>query len=159
MGVPQRLVKVAGGIGLEDRGIVDEQGQRAEKGGGAGDQRGALGTPGEVGLENFGVAALAADAGTHRPGPGGVGAIVNDDGISFHGQREGDGRADAVPGAGDEGNGAGLIRNGLNCLSHPVDLRPDGALLQSARVAGALLECPYDRDWQQVSICLCLKQA
>jgi hypothetical protein len=134
MGIPELFVNIAGAVRLEDRGIVDEQGKRAEAFGGAGDERLALDAFAEIGLEDFGAAPFGADAGTHGFGAIGIGAIVDDDGVASHGQREGDGRADAVTGAGDQGDRSGLIRDWIIACGHRADHRPDRGLLQSAAV-------------------------
>lgn len=60
---------------------------------------------GDVGL--YGEGAVRADEGDEGVGGGGVGEVVDDDGGAVGGEAEGDGFADAVGGAGDEGDFAG----------------------------------------------------
>ena len=102
--VPQGLVDIAGAVGLEGRGIVDQDGQRTESGGGPGNEGAALGAFGEIGLDQVGAAALAADGVAHGASTIGIGAIVDDDGMAGIGQSQGNGSADTVAGAGDEGD-------------------------------------------------------
>ena len=59
MGIPELFIKIGDAVGLVDRGVVDEDGQRAEGLCGLGDEAGALAAVGEVGLDERGLAAGA----------------------------------------------------------------------------------------------------
>ena len=118
MRVPQRLVEIGDGIALEQRGIVDQQGERAERRCGIGDEAGALGPIGEVGADGGGPATGSTDAGCHRFGLVGRGAVMDEHGPAIAGQPARDGRADAVGGAGDKGDAAGIGRQMFGCGCH-----------------------------------------
>ena len=112
MGIPEGFLDVTGAIRFEGRGVVDQEGQRAEQAGGGLDQAGARAAIGQIGLEDLGPSAGLADAVAHRAGTGLIGAEMDDHGMAGFGQSMGNGRADAITGAGHKGDRLILIRGG-----------------------------------------------
>src|SRR5690606_2881603 len=59
--VVEVLVQGVDAVGLVDRGVVDQQGKRADRLAGPGHQPHAVGAPGKVGLDDGGAAAVTFD--------------------------------------------------------------------------------------------------
>src|SRR5690606_31608123 len=89
-------------VGLRDRGVADQQGVRAERLAGLGDQPHTGGAAREVGLADCGTATVTLDGFGELFGLFARAAIMDDDAIALRRQPGGDGGADAVGGAGDE---------------------------------------------------------
>ena len=92
-------------MGWRGRTVGHDDVDLAEAGDGRGDELVDGGEVGHVGLHGEG--AVGPDLGDQGGGRGGVGVVVDDDRGAVSGEAEGDGFADAVGGAGDEGDFAG----------------------------------------------------
>ena len=89
---------------LVDAGVVDEDVEPAERLLRLGEQALDVGLLRHVGLDGDGLAALAGDLGDDAVGPFLAGGVVDDDGRPLGRQVPGDGGADALGRAGDDGD-------------------------------------------------------
>ena len=105
--VPERFIDIAGAVGIEHRGVVDQDRQGAEMAGRLGNDGGTLGALGKVCLEHFCLAAMGADVITDSPGALGIAAVVDDYRMASTGELFGDCRTDAVASSGNERDGQG----------------------------------------------------
>ena len=87
----------------EGRGVVDEDVEAAKADLGRGRQRRGIRWPGDVGVDEDGLAAGGDDAVAHL-GAASIVDVADDDRGAMFGEQLGRGGADAVGGAGDEGD-------------------------------------------------------
>ena len=120
-------------VALEGAGIVDQHADRAERGGGGGQQGGDLGLPRQVGLQRHGAAAERPDRGGGVRRLGLAAGVVDGDVEAGFGQRERDGAAEALRAAGDQ-RGAG--DRGGDGEAHAPHLCSSGGGARGACAAG-----------------------
>ena len=95
---------------LIDAGVVHEHVNLAERGDRFGDEPGNIRRFGDAGLDRDGLAAEVGDLLHDTIRALAAGSVVDDDRRAFGGEMAGDGSADALGGAGDDGN---FTREGL----------------------------------------------
>ena len=94
---------------LVDAGVVDQDVEMAVSLDGGVDDGLGVGGLGDVALDGDGLAAGGGDGLDDLVGAGLAGGVVDDDGRAVGGQRLGDGGADALGGAGDDGDFSGKL--------------------------------------------------